>query len=445
MAANPLCFVLMPFGRKRGEGGRTIDFDSVYTRVIKGAVEQANLEPLRADEEEVGGIIHKPTFERLVLCEYAIADLTTANANVFYELGVRHAAKPHTTILLYAAGHGQLPFDVAPLRAIAYELGGDGTPAQAGQARRELTARLVKGKSRVTLDSPLYQLLDDYPSVSHEKTDVFRDRVAYEKKIKTRLAQARRKGLQAIQTVEGELGSLSDTEAGIIVDVFLSYRSVSAWDEMIRVYQSMNEILQRTTLVQEQLGLALNRAGRGEEAEGVLGDLIQQRGPSSETFGILGRVYKDRWQRAVAEGATAKAEGLLRKVVDTYRRGFESDWRDAYPGVNALTFLRLLKGKNEEYFSLLPVVWYAVRRKMSAGDPDYWDYATCLELAVLDGDEDAARRALADALGMQRESWEAETTAKNLRMIRESVGGVEEKDVWIGELERELERASRAK
>jgi hypothetical protein len=30
-------------------------------------------------------------FERVVLCEYAAADLTTANADVFYELGVRHA------------------------------------------------------------------------------------------------------------------------------------------------------------------------------------------------------------------------------------------------------------------------------------------------------------------------------------------------------------------
>ena len=442
MAANPLCFVLMPFGRKRGEGGRIIDFDSVYTRVIKGAIEQANLEPLRADEEEVGGIIHKSMFERLVLCEYAIADLTTANANVFYELGVRHAAKPHTTVLLYACGHGQLPFDLAPLHAIGYELGGDGRPAQAGQTQRELASRLVKAKSRVTLDSPLYQLLTDYPNIAHEKTDVFRDRVAYETKVKTRLAQARKGGVQAIQEVEEELGLLREAEAGIVVDIFLSYRSVSAWNEMIRVYQSMNEILQRTTLVQEQLGLALNRAGRGEEAEGVLTNLIQQRGPSSETLGILGRVYKDQWQRAVAQGAAAKAEGLLRKVVNTYRRGFESDWRDAYPGVNALTFLRILNGKNQEYFSLLPVVWYAVRRKMSAGDPDYWDYATCLELAVLDGDEDAARRAMADALGMQRESWETKTTAKNLRMIRESVAGVDQEGVWIGELERELEKAS---
>jgi hypothetical protein len=55
------------------------------------------MQPIRADEEMAGGIIHKPMFERLMLCDYAVADLTTANPNVFYELGIRHAIQPATT------------------------------------------------------------------------------------------------------------------------------------------------------------------------------------------------------------------------------------------------------------------------------------------------------------------------------------------------------------
>jgi hypothetical protein len=93
-ANRPLCFVLMPFGEKRDITGALINFDSIYNELIAPSVEQAGLEPLRADEEVTGGIIHKPMFERLILCEYAVADLTTANANVFYELGVRHAVRP---------------------------------------------------------------------------------------------------------------------------------------------------------------------------------------------------------------------------------------------------------------------------------------------------------------------------------------------------------------
>jgi len=49
---------------------------------------------IRADEERGGGIIHKPMYERLLLAEIVIADLTFASANVFSELGVRHAARP---------------------------------------------------------------------------------------------------------------------------------------------------------------------------------------------------------------------------------------------------------------------------------------------------------------------------------------------------------------
>src|SRR5215211_2864651 len=90
---RPLCFVLMPFGRKPSAGGGTIDFDAVYKDLIAPAIAEAGLEPLRADEEMTGGVIHKPMFERLILCEFAVADLTTANANVFYELGVRHAVR----------------------------------------------------------------------------------------------------------------------------------------------------------------------------------------------------------------------------------------------------------------------------------------------------------------------------------------------------------------
>ena len=70
-AARPLCFVLMPFGRKTDATGRTTDFDAVYREIIAPAVNAAELDPIRADEEKIGGAIHKPMFERLMLCNYA--------------------------------------------------------------------------------------------------------------------------------------------------------------------------------------------------------------------------------------------------------------------------------------------------------------------------------------------------------------------------------------
>ena len=55
-------------------------------------------------------------------------------------------------------------------------------------------------------------------------------------------------------------------------------------------------------VVQEQLALALNRLGDGECAERVLLEVLRKRGPSPETYGILGRVYKDRWEARVQAG-----------------------------------------------------------------------------------------------------------------------------------------------
>ena len=117
----PLCFVVMPFGVKPdGEGG-SVDFDAVYERLLVPAICAAELEPLRADQDVVGGMIHKPMFERLILADYAVVDLTTANANVFYELGVRHAARPFSTVLV-SADVKRAPFDLAPDRVLPYAL-----------------------------------------------------------------------------------------------------------------------------------------------------------------------------------------------------------------------------------------------------------------------------------------------------------------------------------
>lgn len=419
----------MPFGRKPAGDGRVVDFDAVYTTLIKPAIEAAGLEPLRADQEMTGGLIHKAMFERLILCDYAVADLTTANANVFYELGVRHSTRSFTTVPVFAAGWGQLPFDVHGLRAVPYELGADGQPAAAAADIGLLGDRLKAARDDdPASDSPVYQLVEGFPDIQRLKTDVFRDRVRYAEALKRRLAVARdSKDAAALQTIEGELGTVADTDAAVVVDLLLSYRAVSAWAPMVDLVARMAQPLARTVLVQEQLGFALNRAGRSPEAERVLREVIEQHGASSETCGLLGRVYKDRWEATLATdksplaaGASALARGLLDKAIATYLQGFEADWRDAYPGINAITLMELRDPPDPRQAELLPVVTYAVRRRVATGKPDYWDHATLLELAVLGRDQAAGEAALAHAVAAVREPWEPETTARNLRLIREA-------------------------
>lgn len=438
---KPYCFVLMPFGRKPDESGRVVEFDSVYEQVIKPAIEDAELEPIRADEEIIGGIIHKPMFERLMMCNYAVADLTTANANVFYELGIRHGVRPYSTVSIAGSGM-RLPFDVAPLRAILYEIDNVGQPANAVKVRKQLTERL-KACRKPADDSPLYQLLTDIPrpDIRRLKTDSFRDVVEYSRKMKGRLREARDKGKEAVAEIENEI-NVVDADPAIVVDLFLSYRSVKDWGAMVSLTEQMSPPLKKTVLVQEQLGFALNRLERHAEAEDVLKELIRIHGPSSETNGILGRIYKDQWEKAKTSGSAA-APGYLQRAIETYVEGFEADWRDAYPGINAVTLMEMTNPPDSRQGELMPVVAYAVKRRLAHRNPDYWDYATQLELSILSRDEKRAKEYLGLAVSVIRESWEPETTARNIRMISEVRSSRGEERDWVLHIEEALSNAAR--
>ncbi len=442
---RPLCFVLMPFGTKPDPGSKmSINFDAIYEKVIRPAIEASGLKAIRADEEKVGGIIHKPMFERLILCDYAVADLTTANPNVYYELGVRHAMRPWSTVLIFADGV-RLPFDLGPLRGLPYHLNQAGDTVDAEADRDKLAEQLRAARREVT-DSPLFQLLDDLPrpDISRLKTDVFREQVEYSNALRERLAAARRQGLAAVREIRGELGDLRNYESGVLVDLLLSFRDLDAWHDMLELVEQLPEALARATLIREQYGMALNRDDQGQRAEDVLLTLIAERGPSSETYGILGRVYKDRYEAASAAGHDNLASGLLDKAIEAYLKGFESDWRDAYPGINAVQLMELREPPDPRQAELLPVVTYSVKRRIESKQPDYWDYATLLELAMLDNDAKAAQSALSRALAAEPMGWQVRSTLETIRRlhrVREARGTL---PAWTTEIEHALEQAGRA-
>jgi hypothetical protein len=151
-------------------------------------------------------------------------------------------------------------------------------------------------------------------------------------------------------------------------------------------------------------------------------------------------VYKDRWEAASKGGEKALARGLLDKAIDAYLKGFEADWRDAYPGVNVVTLMELKDPPDPRREQLIPVVAYAVERRIALGKPDFWDYATLLELAVLARDRAKAKVALRDALAAMREVWEPETTARNLRLIRGERERRGDSIRWAKEIEQELDK-----
>jgi hypothetical protein len=127
-------------------------------------------------------------FERLMLCHYTVADITGANPNVFYELGIRHAMRPRSTVIVFGEGT-VLPFDVALVRGPSYKTDGAGGPVNPETTIAAIAGQLEAARASHHDDSPIFQLAEGVPrwDIDHSKTDIFRKSVDYSKKYKERL------------------------------------------------------------------------------------------------------------------------------------------------------------------------------------------------------------------------------------------------------------------
>src|SRR5262245_51511826 len=121
----PVCFMIMPYGRKatQVEGGRgpaEIDFNALWDRGYVPTINALGYQAVRADQD-TGGLIISQMLERLYFADLVFADMTIPNGNVYYEVGIRHAAKKTGCVLLAADWSKQL-FDVVQMRTIRYPL-----------------------------------------------------------------------------------------------------------------------------------------------------------------------------------------------------------------------------------------------------------------------------------------------------------------------------------
>jgi hypothetical protein len=153
------CFVIQGYGRKTDyRDGRVLDLDASYA-IIKGAVEAAGLQCIRADEIQHAGSIDLPMYEWLLKADLVLADLSTYNVNAVFELGVRYALRPHATIIV-AEEQFQNPFDFNHITIRRYKHLGDDIGAQeARRFRDELIAAIRTIAAERRVDSPIYTFL----------------------------------------------------------------------------------------------------------------------------------------------------------------------------------------------------------------------------------------------------------------------------------------------
>ncbi len=446
LVAKPLCFIIMPFGKKPDTNGHFIDFDYIYNEFIKKVIEACGLSPIRADQEMIGGIIQKPMYERLVLCDYAIADLTTGNPNVFYELGVRFTAKPYTTFSIYES-QSKPPFDLNDVRCFPYSLA-DGKIADLDNSISKLSGFINGVKAQKGTDSPVYQLLGDISfshNLPHEKLELLRSEADFNAALSGCLdailksaGTPDQKGT-AISELSNGLGDKDNWDVSVCIEILLAHRSAESYTEMTRFIETLPAFLKNSTLMREQYGFALNRTGRRDEAVHILQQVIAEKGANSETCGLLGRVYKDKYNEAKTVNPL-RAAGFLDRAIDSYLDGYKADMRDFYPGINAATLLYIKK--DPAAADLAKVVEFSVHshldrksnRVASTGGgnyDDYWPYATLLELAVIQQDTGKAIKCLSAVLAIPAERWQLKTTADNLNLLAGETG-------WVKELATEL-------
>lgn len=140
LGTGKVCFVISPIGSKLepvGSPGRLRYEEGIqmWEKVLSPACEVFGLRPVRADRIAVPGEIPRQIFSYLRDADIVIADLSDGNANVMYELGLRHT---RSKITLQIGEYSRLPFDVNTIRTIQFNR----TEAGLIDARNELIESL---------------------------------------------------------------------------------------------------------------------------------------------------------------------------------------------------------------------------------------------------------------------------------------------------------------
>ena len=171
----PRLFAVMPFGTRDGPHG-PFNFDLVYDQIREGA-SRAGWTVQRADDVVTPGLITEQVFREIIAADLLVAEVSTHNPNVYYELGVRHSLAGGGTLLIAQQGT-DLPFDVAGHRALLYERGEAGVSTLA--PRLELALRTYEADGANFYDNPMARVLERQalasdPMPAHSRRTYMRD------------------------------------------------------------------------------------------------------------------------------------------------------------------------------------------------------------------------------------------------------------------------------
>ena len=333
------CFVVMGFGKKTDfETGRVLDLDQSYLNLIKPAVEAADLKCIRADEIVHSGLIDVPMYEQLLKADVVVADVSTSNRNAIYELGVRHALRPYTTVIIAEEQMIKSPFfDLNHIVIRSYRhLGEDIGVSEAKRFTTELTAaikEIMAKEPQLRADSPVYQFIKRLtpPSITEETREVLHraQAVAADVEVTTGVADTTPAHSELMARVDEAQKEGDWVKAKILLEEIREMRKANPSQEAVsgQPATSLEDpyILQRLALATYK-----SQYPTPEEAFKAARDVLKllepQTSNDTETLGLWGSLHKGLWK-------LTKETSYLDEAVRAYERGFYLR-NDYYNGIN---------------------------------------------------------------------------------------------------------------
>lgn len=414
--AKKRCFVVMGFGKKTDfQQQKTYDLDKSYRIIIKKAVEDAGLECIRADDIIHAGIIDKPMYELLLGADVVVADLSTTNANAIYELGVRHALRPHTTIVI-AEKNFKFPFDIGHLLVRPYNHLGEGIDSEDAEAAREgLKKAILELAEKKETDSPVYTFLP-----------TLREPTKGEAKEASSIAAA-------------AAATAPDQTVSLLMDMFHQARGASNWAGAKMALEQLKIKLPGDPFITQQLALATYKGKQPdpksalEEARKILLELQPRTTNDPETLGIWGAIHKRLWE---LDGKPEDFDA----AIHSYGKGFHLK-DDHYNGINYAFMLNVRASLSAvKQDAIADFVWAErVRRRvielceerLAAGVKDdegnvdreqiFWLRATLIEALVGTGQTDRAESQKDEAIKEAPETWMAGSLQDQLGQLSKLV------------------------
>lgn len=302
-----ICFVIMGFGKKTDPStGNTLDLDKTYKNVIKPAVEKSGYQCIRADEIKDSGLIDKSMYALLMYADLVVADISTYNPNAIYELGVRHAVRPFSTIIINEE-KGSIPFDLNSNRIIHYKHLGEDIGYEEVTRCQNALCDLIENVAKYKLvDSPLYDYINDIKPPKLSKDEY--------KKIIGELAE---KEEHLFGIVEKAKHFMEDSD-------FPS--AIKMWKKACVAAPTEHYFIQQYALATYKAKLPSEAAALSDALSIIEPLSIEGESNDPETLGLMGAIYKRMWL------VNSDVE-FLKRAISFYSKGY-SIRNNYYTGEN---------------------------------------------------------------------------------------------------------------